>query len=78
MISQTDSYLDELKEICIEIEKKINVDLKEAAQKLASLDQAGTIGAAQKTSQMLAQFSDWLRSIRTEIRRIIGSSRTEQ
>ena len=34
----------------------MNVDLKEAAQKLASLDQAGTIGAAQKTSQMLAQF----------------------
>ena len=69
VISQTDSYLDELKEICIEIEKKMNVDLKEAAQKLASLDQAGTIGAAQQTSQMLAQFSDWLRSIRTEIRR---------
>ena len=49
------------------------MDLKEAAQKLASLDQAGTIGAAQKTSQMLAQFSDRLRSIRTEIRRAKGA-----
>ena len=73
VISQTDSYLTELKELCIEIEKKMNVDLKEAAQKLASLDQAGTIGAAQKVSRLLTQFSDRLRSIRTEIRQARGT-----
>ena len=67
--SLTIAALDDLKEFCVGIDVMIKKDLKEAAEKVASLDTAGITGAAALTASCLTDSTRRLRSIQASIRR---------
>ena len=69
----TESFLNEMKDFCNEIDKQINSNLKEAGEKVARLDQKGVTGAAATLSGRLASYSDRIRAVQTDLRRARGS-----
>ena len=70
----TEGYLTELKYFCVDIHNRINVDLKEAAEKLARLDRDGTSGACRTITNSMADFENRLRDVQAMIRKKRGSA----
>ena len=70
----SESYVKELKEFCSDIQKRIDVEFKDSAEKLARLDQGSTSTAIRSLKDSRSNFSDRLRVVQTTLRRASGSA----
>ena len=69
----TEYFLNEMKDFCSDVDKQINGDLKDAGEKVVRLDQNKVTGAAVQLSEKMANYSDRIRAVQSDLRRARGS-----
>ena len=73
-VPHTDTGIADLKEYCDRIESKVNLEFKEASEKLARLDTQRRTNAALSLIEKSTGFLNRLRVARTELRKLRGSA----